>query len=285
MKVLLVCMSGITTNVLANKLQQYAKNNQIADIFIPCKIGMFNDMLSDTDIILLAPQARFCSKNLKDSAEIFHIPVIELTEEMFVFSKIEEIYTYINASRKESKQIIPDEKLNIRTIKKIIMQSLLRCTPIFMIGCIALILFSITRFSSFTILMKVCLNLFCLYFMFSIGHEYGVWAKTGGLSNGLISMIAPLIMMPTANVTHLSTPFIRLSDGYIPIQGFGLYPSLLLLLLTIITILILDKMKHFHINRYGVVGTITQSFIELPIRYGMIFILFLILRCFISFVI
>ncbi|UGQ17623.1 PTS sugar transporter subunit IIB [Borrelia sp. RT1S] len=75
MNILLVCSAGMSTSMLVQKMEEYARKHNM-DIRIEASSeSKFNEVIDDFDVVLLAPQVRFSKGRLEDIARPKGIPV------------------------------------------------------------------------------------------------------------------------------------------------------------------------------------------------------------------
>lgn len=284
MRILLLCMSGITTSVLAKKLQTHSDLEQLQDTFIACKVGAHMDYLSQVDVVLLAPQAKYCLPSLEPDIKTFHIPMVVLGEEDLVFSKVESIYarleTYRNITRQQLEVVVENKtkRLFLREYLIVLENAIVRCIPFLLLGIASYGIVQIWQVSMFEILAQISLNLFGLYLLFSVGYCYGVQKQLKPLPYAFITIAAPLVMTPLRDIGNYVSAFVRVSEGYISTKAFDIQNCLFLFLLSILAIFILDQMQSLLSHRNKQYRTIVSDLLEMPLKYGMVFIFFLFAR-------
>lgn len=146
MKVVLICMNGITTSLLANRLQQYSKDNGNDDEFLACRVGTENEEFTKADVIVLAPQAAsFYNKVLQESKNNSSA-VIVLDEKMFVVGETKDIYNYIrqnvagfmtdiNTSCDDKSRSVD---FTMTMLGEVLLNAILGCLPLLFIGLVFL---------------------------------------------------------------------------------------------------------------------------------------------------
>ncbi|MDO4198225.1 MAG: hypothetical protein Q4D13_04500 [Erysipelotrichaceae bacterium] len=70
MKVLILCMNGITTTMFCRKMEKYAKYQGFDDVFMASAVRMDNLDLRDTDVIFWLHRLRSIMKRPKKWSKI-----------------------------------------------------------------------------------------------------------------------------------------------------------------------------------------------------------------------
>lgn len=277
MKVLLICVSGITTNILSKRLQNYSKEQGFNDKFIPCRIGSSDEIVDDVDVILMAPQAEVFYKSMLAKSDDYKQKVILLDEKMFVTGKPEEIYNYIKTGVEVEKEYEEQKfQLTLKLLSQIIFESMIGCFPIVFFGVIAFILSYIPMFSFSYALFETTIGFLNIYFSYAIGFKYGTVSKSNPYMMGLITFATSMMIN---NGFDLQATF------YSSFSGNGLFMLISIIIkdifivtfFSILTILLLDFLRkifdiNFKENNQSVI-MINQSIV-----FGFIFLVFLVIR-------
>lgn len=282
MKIMLVCMSGITTNILGNKLHAYGMQQGYSDIFTACKIGVYSGMLPQMDFVLIAPQAKYSADKLRIDARALDIPCYELSEEDLIYYRVEHIYEAINIHRISASEHKQRERLPVSEFKNILVDAFVDCAPFILLSAVSWIFYHFTEIALFEILHMVSGDIINLYLMFAIGYQYGKRTSTNAISVALIAVGAPLLMLPLSNIENGAGDFLRLNRGYIAAEAFGIKNTLLFVVLALITVLILEFIDTVILKKTLFSNTIVQMIFEAPLKYGFIFLVFLALRIFLE---
>ena len=275
MKVLLMCVSGITTNILSRKLQDYSRKQGYADEYIPCRIGS-GDIDENIDVILMAPQAETFYKSLLVKSGGYKQKVIILDEKMFVTGTPEEIYNLIKKSSNGSK-IQEEQKFHLtsKILRHIISESIIGCFPIFLVGIVANILSYIPMFAfGYTIFETTvgCLN---IYFSYAIGFKYGVASKNNPYMMGLLTFATSMLTNNGQNLQEMTLAFHNV--GLLMLVIILIKDMIIVIFLSSLTILLLELLRslfnvNFKLNNQSAI-MINQSIV-----FGFIFFVFLMIR-------
>ncbi len=202
MKVVLICMNGITTSLLANRLQQYSKDNGNDDEFLACRVGTENEEFTKADVIVLAPQAAsFYNKVLQESKNNSSA-VIVLDEKMFVVGETKDIYNYIrqnvagfltdiNTSCDDKSRFVD---FTMTMLGEVLLNAILGCLPLLFIGLVFYVLFVSTTRSIFVAIFEAIYGYLYLYVSFSIGFKYGNQIRSNPYVMGTIVFASTMIL-------------------------------------------------------------------------------------------
>lgn len=202
MKVVLICMNGITTSLLANRLQQYSKDNGNDDEFLACRVGTENEEFTKADVIVLAPQAAsFYNKVLQESKNNSSA-VIVLDEKMFVVGETKDIYNYIrqnvagfltdiNTSCDDKSRSVD---FTMTMLGEVLLNAILGCLPLLFIGLVFYVLFVSTSRSIFVAIFEAIYGYLYLYVSFSIGFKYGNQIRSNPYVMGTIVFASTMIL-------------------------------------------------------------------------------------------
>ena len=280
MKVLVVCMSGLTTTILANKLQKYADKQGYQDTFIPSRVGANTDLVSQSEVVIVAPQAKHFYEEFKKRNENQHAKILLMDEEMFVTAEVEEIYEFIkSAVGVVETEANTNERFNLALLLNILCEAVLQCLPVALLGFGAYVVSAFFNVENLDIIYHSTLAIVNFYLVFSIGYIYGKKMNVEPLLSGIIALSAPLITLPIFTIDYYNSLF-RLPHGFISIEYFGIEYSLLCVGLAITAILILNALlKSFHI-RYLSSDILHASNIKISLLLGFLFSVFLMFRIF-----
>ncbi len=202
MKVALICMNGITTSLLANRLQQYCDDNGYDDEFVACRIGTCNDVISKADIIVLAPQAAsFYNKILQESKNNSSAVVV-LDEKMFVVGETKDVYNYIRQNATGFLTNISDfgedksksVNFTLTMLAEVLLDAILGCLPLLLIGMVFYMLFVSTSQTIFSAIFEAIYGYLYLYVSFSIGFKYGSKIRSNPYVMGLIIFASTMVL-------------------------------------------------------------------------------------------
>ncbi|MDO4198210.1 MAG: hypothetical protein Q4D13_04425 [Erysipelotrichaceae bacterium] len=273
MKIVLVCMSAITTNILAVKLQKYAEDNKYDDRFMPCKVNFYKDMMSTTDIFLLAPQAVSFKQQMEEDCKAHNIPLIVLDERDFVLQDIEKIYSLINLNRKTS---VKEDKprLSITTVRKISLDAFISVLPIIVLG---IILYVINRIMNNDLLGQftdITWGLSGLYLLLTMAYQYGKNMNKNPISVVMLMTMTSFILLPVMDFNGEWNTVFRTGNHLIDITYFSFPYILLDFLMGLFVIQCLDLIDISDKN------TISSEFSFLPglKRNSIVIIIAMIIR-------
>lgn len=279
MNVLLICSSAITTNILAAKLQKYAAENSKPDCFSAGRIGQYRELLPHADVVLIAPQAALMANPLKEEAAQLDIPCQVLSEPTFALADVEKIYAYLETCRAVPKAAPVPVPLSIALMGRILLDAALYSAPVLVFGLFCLIPGKL--FSSPILLeaSQATLSILVLYFMFSVGYQYGNHTHREPVSRGLIALGAPLLMLPIGNLVETWNAAFRVVHGQIPLSFFAFPNALFLIILTLAAVVLLYRLDKIRLPASVAVVPMMESMIKM----GVIAVLFILFRLLLSF--
>ena len=202
MKVVLICMNGITTSLLANRLQQYSKDNGNDDEFLACRVGTENEEFTKADVIVLAPQAASFYNKVLQERKNNSSAVIVLDEKMFVVGETKDIYNYIrqnvagfltdiNTSCDDKSRSVD---FTMIMLGEVLLNAILGCLPLLFIGLVFYVLFVSTSRSIFVAIFEAIYGYLYLYVSFSIGFKYGNQIRSNPYVMGTIVFASTMIL-------------------------------------------------------------------------------------------
>ncbi|OTO77379.1 MULTISPECIES: PTS sugar transporter subunit IIB [unclassified Enterococcus] len=283
MNVLLVCTSGITTSVLASKLQTYATKMGKSDLIWACKIQLCEERLQEVDVILIAPQARYCSESIETKAKEMGLAICYLEEKDFAFSQVEVIYNMIETGfyHKTPKMLTVSRSAIALTPKSfivLVVHAVQRCIPMFLLG---LPFFLIAFWAGIDIFMPIWQasgGMIGFYLMFAIGYEYGEMSDLGGGICGVICMWSSMILFPIEVPEQQVEILYQGNTDYLYAEIFSFKYCLLLSVLAVLVVFIMYAMDCL-IQKYPLRGILAIHPVVTPvIRLGLVMIVFVILH-------
>lgn len=247
MKIVLVCISAITTNILANKLNLHAKEKGYDDSFMAIKISLFSNVIDNTDLFLIAPQAKYEAEELKKECLEREIPFIELAEEEFVLKDIESIYKKINQNRKISKAT-ENEKITIETYLKTFRDAAICTLLIFALSLPCLFLYRLSGFEPFKIIYDLSGGIIGFYFLLYVGYGFGNNSKGNPICSVFLMLACSLIMIPAISFGEEFDYYFHTTKGLMYLEYFS--PShLWISVVCSITVLLLNGLWRGILNR------------------------------------
>lgn len=279
MNVLLVCGGGITTNMLAARLQKYAQENGKQDYFSAARVSMFREMLPHTDLVLIAPQAGLMAEELREEAGKEGIPCQQLDEETYVLGALDKIYACIDSFRIQPTVRHEPVKLTLPLLGQALMNAALYCVPFLLFGLLCRILGHLFPTSVLMEASQATLSLLVLYFMFSVGYQYGVLTHREPVARGLIALGAPLLMLPVSGLTEAWNAPFRVARGQIPLTFFALPNALFLTALALAAVGLLYQLDKVRLPA----SIATLPMMENTVKMGAVAALFILPRVSLSF--
>ena len=94
MKILLVCASGISTNILVKKMEEYVKEQGL-DVEVVAKgLGEYGEYFNHFDLILLGPQISYKRKEIEEHSKK---PVLAIPPNDYALGNVKNIFNQINS--------------------------------------------------------------------------------------------------------------------------------------------------------------------------------------------
>ncbi len=279
MRVMLVCMAGFTTHVLANRLQEYSKSQGSGDTFFACKAGNAGDFLNQIDCLLIAPQAASRCDDLCQEAEARGIPSLRLSEEDLAFARVEHICEMLETVRPCPGDEAGRIHLTGRVLLRILGGTLLICLPILLLALVSGLLWKGTGWEAAHCLWEISGGIFSLYLLFALGYQYGKQTGRGQLACALITLGATLLLMPMNGVETYGSGMVRIVDGTVPTSFFSLPFCIFLFFPGLLAVFLQEGFQrieiHLPLNTTSASGGIS---LDNVICGGCIFTVFLFLR-------
>lgn len=274
MNILLVCGNGITTTMLSARLQKYAQEQGKQDYFTAARVGQYRELLPHADLVLIAPQAALMADALREEAKQEGIPCQQLTEEVFVLGQVEKIYAYIDSIRVQSVPKPEPVKLTLPILGQTLLNAGLYSVPILIFGLLCRGLGRLLSAAVLTEAGQATFSLLILYFMFSVGYQYGALTHREPVGRGMIALGAPLLMLPLGNLVESWNAAFRVAVGQIPLAFFALPNALFLATLSVLAVgavYQLDKIRF-------PASITTLPMMEGTMKMGVVSTLFILLR-------
>ena len=279
MNILLLCSSGITTNILAAKLQKYAAQNGKEDIFTASRIDRYRELIPHADMILIAPQVGKLSEGLKEAARQAGVPCHVFSEPTFVQSDVEKIYAYLDSCRVAPKAQKDTTVLAAVLMGKILFGAALYSAPVLAFGLCCLVLGKLFSAAILQEASQATFSILILYFMFSVGYQYGSFTNQEPVARGLIALGAPLLMLPVSGLTETWNMSFRVVDGQIPLSFFAFPHALVLLLLCVLAVIL-----NYQLDKMSLPGSLRSiPLLESTFKMSVVSVLFIVLRVSFSF--
>ncbi len=285
MRILLVCISGITTNILAEKLQNYGIGQGYQDTFTASRVSSYENIVEHFDLVLLAPQARLYRETISRVTEEKGIPLVLLEEEEFALGDEPKIYQKIAGYRREQSKGLCIKYLDRDSLRRMEKQCLIEAVPV-CVGIAALgIIMSIVIKGQWIAYMKLTSGLFSVYIAYSQGYQYGRTTESDPLSAGLLTISGLFLFFPVLKASEWNGYTIQgaLSGGYLDITELGGWNILPVLLISFWTIFLLDICRRIRLKRRVKALLSTSMRVDSLIQFGVVFALLLLSRVIFSF--
>lgn len=91
MKIILVCNAGMSTGIMQLKLEEEAKLHGVDAVIEAIPISEIEQNIADADAILLGPQIRFASEDIKQMVE-HKIPVLTIELQDFGLMRADHVF-------------------------------------------------------------------------------------------------------------------------------------------------------------------------------------------------
>lgn len=187
-RITIVCIQGVTSSVMARKLNILAKQKKEEYIFKAVSISDINDYLDDSDYILLTPQVKTKFNEIDEMAKDYHCEIGILEERSVSFNNIE--LTYNNL-----KSII--EKDNYEINEFIALKSTFIEVLIFsvMICCIGIFFYEIYHYTNIMIFYDIyqkTSGVICIYVAYAIGALFARYLHQSSFIYGSIGILTLL---------------------------------------------------------------------------------------------
>lgn len=187
-RITIVCIQGVTSSVMARKLNILAKQKKEEYIFKAVSISDINDYLDDSDYILLTPQVKTKFKEIDEMAKDYHCEIGILEERSVSFNNIE--LTYNNL-----KSIIEKDYYEINefiALKKTIIEVLVFSV---MICCIGIFFYEIYHYTNIMIFYDIyqkTSGVICIYVAYAIGALFARYLHQSSFIYGSICILTLL---------------------------------------------------------------------------------------------
>lgn len=271
--IIIVCIQGVTSTVLARKLNEYAKKEESDYHFKSVSVSKIADYLEDANYILLTPQVKGKVKEIETLTSDYSCELKILLDHEVSFTMIEQTFNNI-------KSIIETEKTNndsfIKVIKKILIDICSAAVLITSFGLGFELLYLTTQIPWFHELYQLSTGIICLYLSFLIGLFYAKHKDKSQFIYGSVTLLTTLLYSPTffnpSDYTITYNFHITEVNLIIDFYSFkGLMYYIPLCLLSAITYgYIDDVISKFYKNRHYLIN----GYFNLPTQLTMFLYLF-----------
>jgi PTS system cellobiose-specific IIB component len=95
LKILLVCASGISTNILVKKMDEYVKEQGLDVEVIAKGLGEYEKYFERFDLILLGPQISYKREEIEERSKK---PVLAILPNDYAIGNVKNIFKQINSN-------------------------------------------------------------------------------------------------------------------------------------------------------------------------------------------
>lgn len=245
MKVMLICIGGVSTNVLAFKLQKYAEEHDYHDHIMAKRVLDYQEFLEEIDLILLAPQAKAYEADIISNASKQSIQTIKLDELAFSRSDIESIYSLILQNRRSETMKPPRMKiLPCKEILGVLTDCIVSCLLFFLSALLFQWCYTMTKWPIWLWLWQVTGGIFGIYLMFSTGYHYGKRIKREPLQCAFVSLVSTILLLPVSNTASDNIlTFFRVTNAFIPLSSFAFDKCLYLFALSLLSAILYSALN------------------------------------------
>lgn len=229
MKILIVCIQGLTSGILAKRMTDISHDHGDGHEFRACSQFDLDQYQEWADVILLTTQVRSIAKNTEEKYAEKKILVI--SQESMSFNQVSETYAQIlhQISKKDSIQ------LTWKTFFNILKNIFLLCTIICIPGWLAWAFLQVSGISLLKAVYESTAKIICLYGACITGYYYAKEMDESKIAYMLMGFMALLALSPGLNtgsitIAEAQEAFIRLPDYnflflflYIPCVFFFLF--------------------------------------------------------------
>lgn len=246
LNVLLVCAGGITTSILARRVQQQLLLKGYADHVEASGIYEMENKAYAFHLILVAPQAGAFLDQIHAVADRLDIPVEMINEGALTGNDVQQTvdiiirYHHKAVARKKNKPV----EFNITTIKQIVFSSLQSFSAIFLVSLGVWILNALVDLNAVHWLNQVLMEMIGFYLIFSVGYHYAVTMKLSPLAGIILCIVCSFMLLPINNIGKEKTIlFFRDNLSFIPLSAFRITMCPVLFLICLAAIFLDQKVR------------------------------------------
>ncbi|UTY39943.1 PTS transporter subunit EIIC [Allocoprobacillus halotolerans] len=274
MKILVCCSTGLSSNLLVDKMRKYINENDLDDRVASVGINQLKKYVSQCDIVLLAPQMTYCKEYVDKLCHLYDVPVLNIGRKEFGILDVKHILEYATTSYYQSKTeelrmnlkieqtieklVVPiANKMSTNKILSAISGGFMRVLPITIAGSMITLIanFPIEAWTNFLTksgilnLLNICSNatlgIISLFTTIFIAYSYAKQYDADGVSVSLVSLVSFVVLTPM--VTSITAPNKEIIEvaNVLPLQWLGsagLFSSIIISLVsTRIYIFIVQK--------------------------------------------
>lgn len=247
MKIVLICMGGITTNILAKKMQAYADQHGIAIEVHAVSYQNFTPYIKDATVIFIAPQIHIYLDKVQKVVND-ECPIYELQESDIIQPDFQRIFQQIPLDQyhesKDTKIIQMQEiEKSSFSILSILKQSFLALVPLFFFAIGLIVLCEYREIVIVQRLYEAFVPVFALYVIVAVSYCFGKETKQDPLSFVFLSLACCLMLLPIHTQRYLINGEKVMDLGYIPTSFMGI------MMLPVVYIVALFASMLAHISR------------------------------------
>ncbi len=217
--ILIVCIQGLTSGILAGKLNQTAEKNREEYRFLSAGIAEAEKHLDWADYVILTPQVKDRTHSLQENARQNQAVCLTLADTMISFQNIQETYGNITSA-------IEPEKPGTDRYRIILIHCALTACIVALSGGVS---YLIGRFSGIELFQEFyirTLGMICLYCSLDLGYRIFEENRENGMTGFLVSLMILLSLTPFVRIdgdprfnlylTHMAVDMSYWSVRYLP---------------------------------------------------------------------
>lgn len=198
MKILIVCIQGLTSGILAKRMTDISHDHGDDHEFHACSQFDLQDNQEWADVILLTTQVKAISKEIEEKYSTKKVLII--SEESMSFNQVEETYVQILHQINEKHTA----SLSWPSIFHILENGFLLCTVISIPGWIALLLYQVSGIEGLKGVYDSTAGVICLYGACITGYYYAKEMDESKIAYMLIGVMSLLAVSPGLNTGSIS---------------------------------------------------------------------------------
>ena len=242
--VLLVCVGGITTNVLAKRIQLQLVQQGYQDHVEATGVYDLEDKAAGCNLILVAPQAQPYVPQIRVIAQRWGIPIEYVKEEALtqgenvdLLEKIIKHHTAAHCPQSSSSRL--ETKFTTAVFIDILKSSLKDLILVFLFAGLVWVLNDNFNFNPLIWLNSALMKLIGIYLIFSIGYHYAVKLNRKPMSGVVLCFVSCFMLLPMSDIGKETIMlFYRSNQAWIPLEALSLKMCPFLFLICVLAILL-----------------------------------------------
>lgn len=234
MNILIVCIQGMTSNILAMRLNQIAVNHDEMYRFRSISYMDLKKEMPWADVVLLTPQVRNYTESIESLIEASDIQMWTIRDSALSFNNVNVTYDNI-------KNIINNHEQEDKTLPELI-KIVSRNTFIFVafivvFGLVNVGLYSLFNLDVFYEVYEKTLGIVSLYGVLYAAYSFSKTKQEEPLTNLIVALATILIVSPLSSKGLLYFPSFTISKSYYLIKYFSMpwfllyYPIVIMILI------------------------------------------------------